>query len=156
MLAAAACTETGDRTAATAWDAVATGDQYVVYHALAPASAAPDVGSVYFTLVNQGAADTLLAASAARGRAMIHTVVHDESLTRMTHVPRLPVAAGDTVRFRPGGFHVMLTQLAEPLAIGDTVAIVLRFASGRQLTVPAAVHRYSDVVRLLEEADGAR
>jgi copper(I)-binding protein len=57
----------------------------------------------------------------------------------MTPVEEVPVAAGATVEFRPGGNHIMLVDLAEPLEAGDTFTATLRFASGRSLPTEVIV-----------------
>ncbi len=57
----------------------------------------------------------------------------------MTPVEEVAVAAGATVEFRPGGNHIMLIDLAEPLEAGDTFTATLRFASGRSLPTEVTV-----------------
>jgi len=57
----------------------------------------------------------------------------------MTPVEELDLDAGETVEFRPGGNHIMLIDLTEPLATGDTFTATLRFASERSLTTEVTV-----------------
>jgi copper(I)-binding protein len=137
--------------------AVAVTDGFQVFDAYAPASAAPDVASAYFTLVNTGSLpDTLVGVTSSVGRAMMHTERQENGLTRMVPVPRIPVPAGDTLRFRFGGYHVMITGLAAPPAVGDTIMLTLRLASGKAIAVSALVVTYSDAVERLEAADRRR
>jgi copper(I)-binding protein len=54
------------------------------------------------------------------------------------HEP-LRIGAGETVRFTPGGLHIMLHRLKRPLAPGDEVPLVLLLEGGGSLTVRARV-----------------
>jgi copper(I)-binding protein len=60
-------------------------------------------------------------------------------MVTMTPVEDVAVAAGETIEFRPGGNHIMLVDLAEPLAIGDSFTATLRFSSGRTLAAEVTV-----------------
>ena len=42
---------------------------------------------------------------------------------------------------KPGGVHVMLTGLREPLSQGATLPLVLTFANGRQARIDAEIRR---------------
>lgn len=120
----------------------------------APAPAAPDVGALYFTLVNVGAKpDTLLTVTTPDGTAMLHTVVTEGDFSRMRHVVMLPVGAGDTVRLRPGGYHIMVSNLERQWEVGDTVRFTLAFSGAGSLELAAPVHTYTEVVERLERAE---
>lgn len=51
----------------------------------------------------------------------------------------LPLTAGDTVTFEPGGYHVMLVDLAEPLEVGDEVELTLDFENADDVTLTVEV-----------------
>ena len=122
-----------------------------VYDAYAPASPAPDVASLYFTVVNTSQhADTLTAVRTNMGVAMLHEVVTEDGLSKMQHVPAVPIAPGDTLRLVPGSYHVMLSQLPRPLEVGDTISVTLQFACAGELTFNAVVLTYTEVVERLE------
>ncbi len=53
----------------------------------------------------------------------------------MQQIMALDLPAGETVSLEPGGYHVMLIDLAEPLAEGDTFNVTLDFAEADDLTV---------------------
>ena len=57
----------------------------------------------------------------------IHEMKHDGGMMKMSAVPRLPLPAGTAVELTPGGYHVMLMGLAQPLKAGDSVPITLTF-----------------------------
>jgi copper(I)-binding protein len=66
----------------------------------------------------------------------IHSMVQDGGVMKMRAVSALPVPAGKPVELSPGGYHVMLMDLAQPLKDGDKVPLTLTFAdkSGRKTT----------------------
>ena len=133
---------------------VATTRGFAVYDAYAPASPAPDVASLYFTLVKTGGApDTLESISTARGQAMLHTVVTEKGATHMAPAGPIALGLGDTLKLRPGSYHVMIEHLSTPVVVGDTLVVELGFASGIRLAVPARVLTYTDVIHRLEAAD---
>ena len=57
----------------------------------------------------------------------------------MQQIMALDLPAGETVSLEPGGYHVMLIDLAEPLAEGDTFNATLDFAEADDLTVEVVV-----------------
>ena len=61
-------------------------------------------------------------------------------MTMQELVDGLALTAGETVKFEPGSYHVMLLDLAEPLAVGDKIDLTLEFqqAGSVSLTVEVA------------------
>jgi copper(I)-binding protein len=51
----------------------------------------------------------------------------------------LALTADETVSFEPGGYHVMLLDLAEPLELGDEIDVTLEFAEAGSMTVTVEV-----------------
>lgn len=87
----------------------------------------------------RAAADTTLvgASSPAAKIVEIHRMSMEGGVMRMSAIDKLALPAGRTVRLEPGGYHVMLMGLVEPLKEGDTVAITLALKDkhGRPFTV---------------------
>ena len=61
--------------------------------------------------------------------AMIHETTVKGGISRMRPQGTLIIAPGQTVKFEPGGLHVMLHGLSMPLAPGASVPLVLRLKS---------------------------
>ncbi len=122
-------------------------------------AAGQSLGAVYFE-ISAAVADTLLGVSvpaSVAGSAEIHEVVAaqgpadtmagdtmagdtGEMLMTMRQVEGgLALPAGDTVTFAPGGYHVMLFDLVEPLAAGATFDLTLQFGHADPVTVPVVV-----------------
>ena len=104
------------------------------------------VAGAYLTLHNGGTHAVVVSGvrSPAAGAAMIHetTIVNGQSTMR-AHEP-LRIAPGETVRFAPGGLHIMLHMLKRPLAAGDEVPLTLLLAGGDSVTVMARVRALGD------------
>jgi copper(I)-binding protein len=68
--------------------------------------------------------------------AEIHTRAMEGGVMRMRAIDSLPLPAGKTVELRPGGYHLMLLDIRQPLKEGETVPVVLTFAdpAGRRTT----------------------
>jgi copper(I)-binding protein len=109
----------------------------VIGHPWSRAAGANTNGAAYMTLRNTGRdADRLLVASTPVARTVeLHTHVRDGEVMRMRPVADIPIPAGQTVRLRPGGLHVMLIGLKEPLRQGTTVPLTLRFERAGETTV---------------------
>lgn len=65
--------------------------------------------------------------SPAAGVVEIHEMAMEKDVMRMRQVPGLDLAAGRTVELKPGGYHVMLMDLKQPLKGGDSVPMTLVF-----------------------------
>lgn len=90
----------------------------------------------YFTLSNTTATARTLtgAASPACGMLMLHKSIHQNGEDRMVMVKSIPVPAHGTVKFAPGGYHLMCMSPAKTMAPGHSVPVTLRFADGGTIT----------------------
>jgi hypothetical protein len=77
------------------------------------------------------------ASSPVAGVVEIHEMKMDGGVMRMSAIKRLALPAGKTVDLKPGGYHVMLMDLTQPLKEGETVPVTLTFEdkAGRKQTV---------------------
>ena len=82
--------------------------------------------------------DTMLVgvASPAAKVAEIHEMAMDGSVMKMRAIGKLALPAGKAVELKPGGYHLMLMELVQPLKAGDSVPLTLTFADrdGRKTT----------------------
>ena len=94
----------------------------------------------YLTLT--ASADDRLTAvtSPVAGRVEIHESRIESNMMMMRQVEGgLPLPAGQAVELKPGGAHIMLLAVAEPLKAGDSVPLTLTFASAGPVEGTAAV-----------------
>lgn len=95
----------------------------------------------YFTL-HGGARPATLAQVSAAGvpRVELHeSRMAAGGMMAMDAVASVPVPAGGTVTFAPGGFHAMLFGVPASVKPGATITMTFRFADGRAVEVPAKV-----------------
>ncbi len=95
----------------------------------------------YFVLHNDGDRPLKLTGAAGRdyGQVMLHRSVESNGQSQMRQVDSVTLPAHGTLRFAPGGYHLMLMQPKTPLKVGNKVAITLRFSDGETLTAPFAL-----------------
>lgn len=104
-------------------------------------------GAVYLKSVsNRGKeADRLVRASTALAeRVELHTMSMEGNVMRMREVADIPLPAGQTVKLEPGGLHLMLMGLKQPLKLGDTFALTLEFERGGRTEVKVWVQQPKD------------
>jgi periplasmic copper chaperone A len=100
-------------------------------------------GAAYMRLTNRGqSAEKLVAVSSpVAGKVELHTTVRDGEVLRMREVPSVELKPGEAVAFAPGGLHIMLVGVREPLKAGQQFPMTLRFESGAQQQVTVAVRQ---------------
>lgn len=76
----------------------------------------------------QGAA-LVAAESPAAAAVEIHEMRMAGDVARMRQIPRLEIPWSAVLKLQPGGYHLMLMGLKQPLKAGEYVPIKLRFES---------------------------
>ena len=61
------------------------------------------------------------------GVAEVHEMKMDGGVMKMRALPELDLPAGKAVELKPGGYHVMLMDLKQPMKTGESVPITLVF-----------------------------
>ncbi len=59
-------------------------------------------------------------------RGELHTMKHENGKMIMREVPKFEIPAGGKLRLQPGGDHMMLIGIKEPLKAGSTVKATLQ------------------------------
>jgi copper(I)-binding protein len=72
-----------------------------------------------------GEAALVSAASPVAKMTEVHEMNMENGVMKMRAVERIALPAGKTVKLEPGGYHIMLMDLAKPLKTGDMVPITL-------------------------------
>ena len=68
----------------------------------------------------------------------VHEMAMQDNVMKMRQIPALDLPAGQPVELKPGGYHVMLIDLARQVSAGDPVALTLlvQDANGQQRRGP--------------------
>ena len=99
-----------------------------------------EYGVAYFNVSNSGQTDDLLLEikipDEIAKSASIHDVIHNGEMMRMREVTKgKKIPAGSTIKFQPGGSHIMLEGLTKPLKLDDKFTIELVFADAGNIPV---------------------
>jgi copper(I)-binding protein len=100
------------------------------------------VGGGYLTITNTGTAPDRLVSgtSDVSSRFEIHEMSMDNGVMKMRSMPKgLEIKPGETVTFRPGGYHVMFMGLKQPFEQGKRVKATLEFEKAGKVELDFAV-----------------
>ena len=121
--------------------AVAAADTVQVTAAWARATVpGQKVAGAYMQIVSEVDARLVGVTSPVAGSAEVHWMTMEGGTMRMRAIDALDLPAGKVVELAPGGYHVMLFQLKQPLTAGERIALTLDFetAAGQKLQVPVS------------------
>jgi copper(I)-binding protein len=101
--------------------------------------------AAYFSVQNSSDTDQILIGASAdfATKAEIHNHILVDDMMRMQQQSEVVIKPGETVQFAPGGLHIMLFGLKEPLLEGQSVAISLQTQDGESIIITANVARPS-------------
>ena len=103
-------------------------------------------GAAYFTITNPTTQnDRLLRAeSEVADVVQIHNMTFEKGVMQMGEVDGLNIPAGGKITLKPGGYHIMLMGLKEPLMAGAKFNVNLNFKKAGTKSVPVAVRAVKD------------
>ena len=92
----------------------------------------------YLTIDNKGSAPDRLVSVAGdvAGKVEIHEMAMNNGVMTMRPLDKgLPIEPGKTVKLAPGGYHLMLMDLKNPLKQGEKVPLELQFEKAGKVAV---------------------
>ncbi len=94
----------------------------------------------YASLTASGPDRLVSVSSPVAAEVQLHNMSHEGGIMRMAEMPDgLALPAGQTVALAPGGDHIMVLGLNEPLEAGDTLALALTFEHATAVELTASV-----------------
>jgi periplasmic copper chaperone A len=96
------------------------------------------IGGGYLTIENKGAAPDRLIHSSGdfAGKIEVHEMAMKNGVMTMRPLDNgLTIEPGKTVKLAPGGFHLMMFDLKNPLKQGDKVSVILEFEKAGKVTL---------------------
>ncbi|MBI1208971.1 MAG: copper chaperone PCu(A)C [Azospirillum sp.] len=118
-----------------------------IEHPWARATAASaQTGAAYLEILNRGTTpDRLIgAASPAAAKVELHTHIRDGGVMKMRPVEAIDLAPAGSVKLAPGGLHIMLLGLTQPLTKGAMFPLTLTFEQAGAVTVEVAIQGPGD------------
>jgi periplasmic copper chaperone A len=87
------------------------------------------VSAGYLIVRNLGERDDrLISIASAAARIEMHEVRNEDGLMKMRHMEKgIAIPAGAAVALQPGGYHLMLLDLQQPLSADEVVMATLQF-----------------------------
>ena len=83
--------------------------------------------------------------SAQFKRVEMHRTVFENDQARMKRQSIMTVEAGETLKFEPGGSHLMLFNPVKSFTNGDEIDLSLILKNGSKLDVKAQIRRHSEM-----------
>ena len=117
------------------------GDLHIMAPWSRPLPAVSVNGAAYMTLMNTGStADRLVSVSTpAAKKAELHNHFMEGGLMKMRPVEAVEVPPGGSATLQPGGLHVMLMGLTQPLVEGRSFPLTLNFEHAGSVEVQVTV-----------------
>lgn len=99
------------------------------------------VGAVYLRITNNMAQGVVLnyVHSPVATDIEVHRTFHEDGMMQMRPVNHVRVEAGQSLRFEPGGYHLMLFGVANLPEVGQAFDLTMEFEGGLSVTVPVRV-----------------
>lgn len=100
-------------------------------------------GAAYVTVTNKGdAPDKLLGASTpVAGETQLHTTLNENGVMKMRPLKSIDLKPGASVTLKPGGMHLMLMELRQPLKAGDSFPLALDFEKAGKVETVVKVEK---------------
>ncbi len=97
--------------------------------------------AAYVTFTNDGGKPvTIVSVSTPIAQSTtLHQSYEKDGIMRMDHVEKATLDAGESLELAPGGYHIMMMQLAHPLEEGTSFPVTLEFEDGRTQTIDVHV-----------------
>jgi copper(I)-binding protein len=98
-------------------------------------------GAAYLTIVSPGADRLVSVSTPVAKKAELHTMTTEGGVMKMRPLAGVDVPAGQPVTLKPGGAHIMLMGLNQPLQAGQSFPLTLSFEKAGQREVTAAIEK---------------
>ena len=85
----------------------------------------------FMTMTAKTSTRLVAVTSALAGVAEVHEMKVEGDVMKMRAVPVLDLPAGKSVQLKPGGYHLMLMDLKQPLTVGSTVPVTFIFKNAQ-------------------------
>jgi copper(I)-binding protein len=98
-------------------------------------------GAAYLTIQSPTADRLVSASSPVAKKAELHTMSMQGMVMKMRPIAELDIPAGQPVALKPGGEHIMLMGLSQPLHEGQSFPLTIDFEKAGPRTVTVTVEK---------------
>lgn len=101
--------------------------------------------AVYLTITNNTPSPITLIGAETKisKKVQIHETYTKNNITKMRPISKITIASSTNFKFRPGGFHFMLTSLNQSLRSKQVFPLILFFEESEKLSVYVHVAKHS-------------
>jgi len=98
--------------------------------------------AVYLTIQNNGVETDILTMVKTPVAEMseVHKSEVKDGIARMSPAGQVEIAAGSSINLEPGGLHIMLMKLKQPVKKGDSISMILLFENAGPIDVVVPVY----------------
>jgi periplasmic copper chaperone A len=100
-----------------------------------------DTGVAYVTIQSPTGDRVVSLSTPVAKKAELHTMLMEGTVMKMRPLAGLDIPAGEAVTLKPGGDHVMLMGLNQPLRAGQTFPLTLDFEKAGRRTVMVSIEK---------------
>jgi copper(I)-binding protein len=104
-------------------------------------------GVVFMSIHNRSdKSDQLLAIQTDIAKnSSLHKHLNDNGIMKMRRVSKISIPRNSNIELKPGGFHIMLMGLKNPLTEGNQFNLTLVFKNTGKLTVPVKIKKAAEM-----------
>ncbi|RXJ88749.1 hypothetical protein CRV01_08990 [Arcobacter sp. CECT 8983] len=97
--------------------------------------------AAFMTVINNTDKDVAIVKASSPVSKVVELHTHDmkDGVMKMYQVPKIDVTSKSQTVLKPGGFHIMLIGLYNPLKVGENVELTLELSNGETKTITAPV-----------------
>lgn len=105
------------------------------------------IAAAYLTIVNPTDADDSLLSIDSEDfeKAEFHGMTNEDGMMKMEAMDFVPVKAGSTVKFEPGGMHIMLINNKREIKAGLNTTLNLHFQNAGLISVKCPIKKMEDM-----------
>ncbi|HCY62230.1 MAG TPA: hypothetical protein DHV59_05250 [Oxalobacteraceae bacterium] len=97
------------------------------------------VGGAYMKIDSTTPATLVHVETAVAKEVQVHAMHMDNGVMKMREHGQLAIPAGKTVELAPGGLHLMLLGLKQPLKAGDTISLKMTFIDANKAKTTSVI-----------------
>lgn len=97
--------------------------------------------AAFMTVVNNSDEDVSIVKASSKVSKVVELHTHDmkDGVMKMYQVPKIDIASKSQTVLKPGGLHIMLIGLHNPLKVGENVELTLELSNGETKTIIAPI-----------------
>jgi periplasmic copper chaperone A len=93
---------------------------------------AQTASGAFMAIVSKAGATLVGVSTPVADEVEVHEMKMEGGVMKMRASPRVPLPAGRTVTFKPGGYHIMLMGLKRQMKPGETVPVTLKIENANR------------------------